>query len=297
MTRRPARPAPPAPPKPEPAEADLAAFAEHLRVDLGLLERTRQAYTGVIRRAGSDPVGVLRRLVGARAPEGTVLQARAAVGHWLAFRGHGPEEIAAMLPAARGRKSTERDALPEEALAVYLRLVEAVPEPVRSVLALLPRSGLRVSEACGLRRSSTVEHRGGLALRIYGKGDKPRTIPLGAEGAAIVRAALAAAGPDKDAPLFAGRRGPVSTNHIRDWCAVLRDREAEQAAAEGRAPLLGALCPHVLRHTYATRALVAGMDLRTLQVILGHESIKTTQRYLHPGLDDLAVGVARVPGL
>ncbi len=274
----------------------LPDFDGYLR-DRGLLPRTRQSYVGVLARAGADPVAFLRRLVAERAPEGTVLQARAAVAHWLAFRGQSEAEIAALLPPARGRKGASRDALSPEALDAFYRLVEDVPEPARSILALLPRSGLRVSEACALRRADVAEHRGALVVRLRGKGDKPRTVPLGAEGSAVLRAALERAGKAPDALLFPGRGGSVSANHVRDVCAGIRAAEAAEAHAAGRPALLAALCPHALRHTYATRALSGGMNLRALQVILGHESIKTTERYLHPGVDDLAAGVAQVQGL
>jgi site-specific recombinase XerD len=62
-------------------------------------------------------------------------------------------------------------------------------------------------------------------------------------------------------------------------------------------PAFTELSPHVLRHTYATALLAEGVDVRSLQALLGHEAIATTMRYLHPSTDDLARSVGKLKGM
>ena len=73
--------------------------------------------------------------------------------------------------------------------------------------------------------------------------------------------------------LFTGYLGtPVKPDSVRKWTRKIKARRPE----------LESLSPHLLRHTFATNALRGGMDLRTLQALMGHSSIETTSRYLHP---------------
>jgi integrase/recombinase XerD len=271
----------------------LRSFDGYLR-GRGLLDHTIRAYVGVVERGGDDVAAYVRRLVRNRAPVGTVVQARAAAAHWLRFRGVSQAEIAAALPPARGRKARTRDALSPDALARFLALADAEREPVRSVLLLLPRTGLRISEVCGLRVGDVRDRDGRTYLDFRGKGDKHRVVPVGEAGAALLSAAVERATrrpsetPDEERPLFTARAlRPISPSTVRDAMARLRAGE----------PLLDGVTPHVLRHTYATRALAGGVDVPRLQALLGHESITTTQRYLHPSVDDLADAVDNIEGL
>lgn len=263
---------------------DLDAFDTYLR-DRGLLDRTRRAYVGVVSRSAGDVASYVRRLVRQRAPEGTVVQARAAAGHWLRFRGVAETEIRILLPSARGRKGRRRDALSREALELFLRLADAEREPLRTVLLLLPRTGLRISEVCTLHASNVRQRDGRTYLDFRGKGDKHRLVPVGSAGAELLHAAVDKA---RGGPLFSlAAKRPIAPSTVRD--ALVRLRAGQ--------PGLETVTPHVLRHTYATRALAAGMDMPRLQAILGHESITTTQRYLHPSVDDLADAVDAIEGL
>ena len=266
----------------------LDAFDDYLR-DRGLLPRTRRAYCGVIGRAVDGDVGAyVRRLVRQRSPEGTVVQARAAAVHWLVFSGASDIEIAS-LPRAKGRKGRIRDALSPAALDRFLELAATRREPVRTILLLLPRTGLRISEICNLRTKAVKERDGRMYLDFRGKGDKHRLVPLGTAGTALLTAALGRLkSPKADTPLFSAKGGrPIAPSTVRDVIVLLREREDD----------LQGVTPHVLRHTYATRALAGGIDLPRLQAILGHESITTTQRYLHPSVDDLADAVDKLEGL
>lgn len=290
------------PPIPAHLPPAVRPFYSYLR-QRGLLPRSAQAYAEAVARGLPDPVAALRRLVAARAPIGTVTQARAAVAHWLRWNGDADEHIAATLPPARGRKPDPKRSLSVAALGAYRTLAAKEQENVRPVLLLLPLSGLRLSEAVGLCYAHVVQGEAGAGLHIRGKGDKPRVVPLGGAGTAIVTAQLAAL--DRYAaaqglspaaraalPLFPARPsrpelGPLSGAAVR--VAVTRIARLDER--------LAGLTPHLLRHTYATLTLAAGLDLATLQTVLGHEDIQTTRRYLHPTADQLSAAIGKIAGL
>jgi integrase/recombinase XerC len=138
-----------------------------------------------------------------------------------------------------------------------------------AVLTLLYGCGLRISEALSLKRSDAPL---GDSLRILGKGAKTRIAPV----MPVVRAAVQAyvdalpfaLGPDE--PLFRARRGgPLGPRPVQALMQRLR----------GRLGLPASATPHALRHSFATHLLGAGADLRSIQELLGHASLSTTQRY------------------
>lgn len=270
----------------------LAGFDEYLR-RRGLSANTRRSYMNVAIQAGEDADAALRwytDLIAKRAPIGTVQQARSALARWYTYREQ-PEHIAA-LPPARGKQREHRQGLTDGQLELYLAEADKQKEPVRTILALLPRTGLRIAEICQLRLDQIKSTEEVHYLSFRGKGDKPRVVPLGAEGLAALRAYLDwrakrkayAASPF----LFPGRGGShYRPNTVRRVCADIR----------GGCLDLDGLSPHVLRHTYATRAVVNGVDIARLQKLLGHSSIRTTERYLHPTVQDLSAAVTKVAGL
>jgi len=139
----------------------------------------------------------------------------------------------------------------------------------QAVLTLLYGCGLRISEALSLKRSDAP-----LAdtLRILGKGGKTRLVPV----LPAVRAAVDAYVADMPfvldpgEPLFRAKRGgPLSPRHVQATVQGLR----------GRLGLPDSATPHALRHSFATHLLGAGADLRSIQELLGHASLSTTQRY------------------
>ncbi len=140
-----------------------------------------------------------------------------------------------------------------------------------AVLALLYGSGLRISEALGARRGDVPA--GGLyTLRVTGKGGKTRIVPvLPVVAAAIADYLRLCPYPlPADGPLFVGvRGGPLSPRIIQ------KDMERLRAALG----LPDTATPHALRHSFATHLLSAGGDLRTIQELLGHSSLSTTQVY------------------
>lgn len=216
-------------------------------------------------------------------PIGTVLPARSAVKHLLIEElGLTELEAQAILPAARGLPSKERFALTRLQLD---RLIEACSDgghgytgaDSRSVLLLLAWTGLRVSEACSLTGGNIVKTDGRTGLLFRGKGGKERYVPLSDKASELVAGRL------KDTtgatPLF-----DIKPNAVRMLLTRLRKQ----------IPDIGHVTPHTLRHTFATHALAAGVDLKELQVILGHSDIKTTSLYMHPTRSMLDEAVRRL---
>ncbi len=143
-----------------------------------------------------------------------------------------------------------------------------------AIVEILYSSGIRVSEACGLDLNDVDAARG--LLRVFGKGGKERTAPLGSPALAAVDAWLAVRGrlaaPAAGAAIFVGDRGG------RIDPRVVRRIVHRALARVPDAPDLG---PHGLRHAMATHLLEGGADLRSVQEILGHASLATTQLYTH----------------
>ena len=138
-----------------------------------------------------------------------------------------------------------------------------------AVLTLLYGCGLRISEALSLKRADAPLGEG---LRITGKGGKTRIVPVLAAVREAVDAYLAALPLilPPEGPLFrAARGGPLSPRHVQATVQRLR----------GRLGLSERATPHALRHSFATHLLGAGADLRSIQELLGHASLSTTQRY------------------
>jgi len=142
-----------------------------------------------------------------------------------------------------------------------------------AMLELLYATGLRVSELVGLRVGDL--HLDAGFLRCRGKGGKERVVPIGAEAEATVRDWLAVGRPAWVAAatcdhLFINARGGALTR--QGFWKILRGHTSKIGMA-------GELSPHGLRHAFATHLLENGADLRSLQIMLGHSDISTTQIY------------------
>jgi len=151
-----------------------------------------------------------------------------------------------------------------------------------ALLVLTVQTGLRVSELTGLR-CQDVNLTKGAYVFCRGKGRKQRCTPLTAQSVAVLRDWLDERGGDLTAPLFPSRRGgSLSTD------AVERLVEKYARAASQFCPSLRGktLTPHVLRHSTAMELLAAGVDSSVIALWLGHESLQSTQVYLHA---DMAV--------
>ena len=223
------------------------------------------------------PVSVARKIASVRA-----------FCRWMKQKGHADTNPAAELVLPKNRRElpvvlAAEDAAtfvesPEASLTGAMREHEAVALRDRAFLELLYSSGVRVSEACGLEL-------GALSLsektaRVLGKGNKERLVPIGSKAETALRAWLEVrhllTHPktlyiDPKA-VFVSTRG----RRLGPRAAQLLVRKYGLASV-GRPDLH----PHALRHTCATHLLDGGADLRSIQEMLGHSSLSTTQRYTH----------------
>ena len=161
------------------------------------------------------------------------------------------------------------------------RLIEAAqgttPRAMRdrALVELMYGAGLRVSETVGLARTSIdLDAR---IVRVLGKGDKERIVPLGRPAAESVRRYLALGRPHLDRrhrpDLFLNARGGALT---RAGAFLILRKLAAKAGLEPER-----VHPHLLRHSFATHLLEGGADLRSVQEMLGHADLSTTELYTH----------------
>lgn len=147
----------------------------------------------------------------------------------------------------------------------------------RALLELLYSSGLRVSELCALRWCN-LDLEDSL-VTVLGKGSKTRVVPVGSHALAALRAWSAASTAQLDAPVFPGRGGAA----ISSRAVQLRLRQLAQQQG-----LWKRVYPHLLRHSFASHMLESSGDLRSVQELLGHADIATTQIYTHLDFQRLA---------
>lgn len=297
----------PAPDEPElTAEQSsvLQAFTRHLAAERNLSPHTVRAYVGDVTNLFThlDRVGegdlaevdlvALRRWLGvqqAAGAERATLQRRAAAVRtffsWAVRTGRLGSDPAAGLRSPRVDRRLPPTIEVDHARALFDALADrlaATDEPDAraaarrdlAILEVLYASGMRVSELCGLNLDDLDSSRG--LARVLGKGGKERTVPLGRPALAALghwleeRPRLAA--PAERRAVFVGDRGSrIDPRVVRR--IVHRALESVPGA-----PDLG---PHGLRHAMATHLLEGGADLRSVQEILGHSSLATTQIYTH----------------
>jgi len=288
---------------PAPLAEALAGYEEHLSSSRDLSEHTVRGYV-------TDAVWLLDHMArrGGRQPHDLDL---ATLRSWLAqgrTRGHSrattarhaasarsftaylrraaliPEDVGLRLVSPKAHRTLPDVLAPDQARAVVESVGEA-SEPVglrdAVVLELLYASGIRVSELVGLDVDDV--DRGRRLLRVLGKGRKERSVPYGlpaehALDAWLTRGRPALATSDSGPALLLGARG-----------RRLDAREARRTvhAAVGKAPGVPDVGPHGLRHSAATHVLEGGADLRSVQELLGHASLATTQIYTHVTVERL----------
>ena len=176
------------------------------------------------------------------------------------------------VPKALSERDMEEllDSAPEQERAAWIDLRD------NAVLLLLYGAGLRIGEALGLTKATVEDllRAGRDTLSVTGKGNKTRLVPLLPQALEALQAYrdacpfMAALGP-REAFFLGARGGPLDP-------AIVQKRVREIRHGLG---LPDSVTPHALRHSFATHLLGAGGDLRTIQELLGHASLSTTQRY------------------
>jgi len=283
----------------------IAAFSDYLKVEKGLARLTVAAYTADLlqfaeflegrRRAllaarRDDVRDFLDRLFANRLDGRSVARKLSTLRHFYKYLlldrmvEHDPTlnletpRQWKVLPKALSREEIG-GLLGPRARAPRSKLEQAVAARDRAMLEVLYGGALRVSEMVGVKLEDLKLELGYVLVR--GKGDKERIVPLGKPAVDALedylknwRGALAAG---KGSPLCFIARGARALTRQRVWQMV---RAA--SASAGRAA-----SPHMLRHSCATHMVEKGADLRTVQTILGHADIATTQVYTHLALDRL----------
>ena len=252
---------------------DLTALTEYLQDSLGRLPAVGEistlelrSYVAAVNDAGYAKSSVARRLASLRS----------------FFRFAQREGLIDHNPAKPLRNPRRARHLPHFLSTDELRQLLAAPPAEglglrdRAILECTYSAGLRVSEAVGIN-DGDLDLRGGM-VRIRGKGRKERLGPLGRYAVRAVRRwqavrELAPQGPrGRDAPLFVNRFGTRLTSRS---VARMLEKHLKVAGLDTRTT------PHSLRHSFATHLLDHGADIRSVQELLGHKSLATTQIYTH----------------
>ena len=246
---------------------DLAALAGFLGAPVGTATtESLERWMAEMRAAGRAGTTIARRIAAVRSY----------FRHELLL-GSRTDNPAADVAAPTRTRKLPRTLSPAESE----RLIEAAngntPRGLRdrALVELLYGAGLRVSEAVGLARPSVdLDSR---IVRVIGKGDKERLVPLGRPAAESVRRYMAFGRPHLDRrhrpDLFLNARGGALT---RAGAFLILRKLAEKAGLEPER-----VHPHLLRHSFATHLLEGGADLRSVQEMLGHADLSTTERYTH----------------
>jgi integrase/recombinase XerD len=225
-----------------------------------------RTYLAELRAGGLAPATISRR----------ISAARAFYAHQVLL-GVRTDNPAAELESPRRRPKLPRTLSPREAERLIEAAAGTTPRALRdaALVELLYGGGLRVSEAVGLERAGIdLDER---LVRCVGKGNKERIVPIGRSATEALRRYLSRGRPYLDRrlrpELFLNAKGGPLT---RAGAFLILRRLAEQAGLEA-----DRVHPHLLRHSFATHLLEGGADLRSVQEMLGHADLATTQIYTH----------------
>jgi integrase/recombinase XerC len=268
--------------------SDLDRFAAFWRRELGVKFAARSRLADVDTLAVRSYLAALHRAGLKNRSIGRHLSTLRSFLRWACREGHLEKNPAKNLRAPRVPRTLPRAlTLPDTETLLSTSEDAGLPERERALFELLYATGLRVSEAAGLDVED-VDLSSKLA-RVVGKGNKERIVPFGEEAEDALRAYLPVRlrlcrtltpslsrarerEKTEGEPLFVNARGGRLTT--RSMARLLKRR----LRAAG---LPQELSPHALRHTFATHLLQAGADLRSIQELLGHASLSTTQKYTH----------------
>jgi integrase/recombinase XerD len=244
--------------------ADFSAFLE--RSPTSATADELQAWLAELRSRGLAPASIARKAAAART-----------FFRHLALLGIRTDNPAAEVALPRRRRKLPRSLTPAEVERLIAAANGVSPRALRdrALVELLYGGGLRVSEAVGLERGSVdLENR---IVRCVGKGDKERLVPLGREAVEAVRRYLSRGRLHLDRrhrpELFLNAQGGALT---RAGAFLILRRLAAKAGLEPER-----VHPHLLRHSFATHLLEGGADLRSVQEMLGHADLGTTEIYTH----------------
>ena len=252
----------------------LAFLSEHLgkRISLGVFSKLTpadvRAFMAMRRGDGVASRSLMRALAGLRSfAKFLEREGRGRVGALAAVRA---PKIGKTLPKPlqieSARRVADADLRAGENREPWVLARDA------AVMALLYGSGLRISEALGLKRRDVPEAGAGDVLVVLGKGGKMRMVPVLQNVLALIAEYVTICPYDlpPDGPIFIGAKGgPLSPRIVQLAMARLR----------GALGLPESATPHALRHSFATHLLARGGDLRAIQELLGHASLSTTQIY------------------
>lgn len=282
----------------EKAKALVEDFCSYLLLERGCTENTILAYRRDLRKwmvfcdeKGISPLSsppekinlFLRDLSREGKSKSTIQRQAAAIRSWTRYLlAEGVREKGELLPTLPDRERKLPQILSEgevERLLAHCAGEKLLDLRDRALMEVAYGCGLRASELCALRMIDVNLEQG--FLRAFGKGEKERSVPLLGQVRQRVERYIAEGRPllDREGShqLFLTRRGGALRRE--DVWRVIRKRGTLAGISQAR------LYPHILRHSFATHLLRRGMDLRTLQELLGHASIATTERYTHFDLE------------
>lgn len=282
------------------ADRDVQDFLDHLAYERGASANTVNAYRRdlerllahlrergrTVRGASEDDIEAFFTGTGGAGASSSVARRLAAVRglyRFLVREGALEKDPVERVRAPRRREGLPRVLSVEEVERVLERIVPTGPLGQRDLAALelLYGCGLRASELVSLREAD-VDLEGGL-VRCLGKGKKERVVPLGGAAAAAVRRYAR----DGRRTLLRGRRRDQLLLNARGAPLTRQGLDYVLRRALRRADLLGRASAHTFRHSFATHLLAAGADLRSVQEMLGHASVATTQIYTHVSVEHL----------
>jgi integrase/recombinase XerD len=253
---------------------DLGAYSSWLTasgITLGAVtEADVERYVAFLRAGGKAPASVARALVAVRT-----------LHRFLADEGVAPSDPAADVAPPRIPAGLPKPLTEDEVVSLLDAVVgdDAVKRRDRAILETLYGTGVRISELCGLSLGD-LDLEGAL-VRVFGKGAKERVVPIGRPARAALGRWLEPFGRGALVPGQWARRGDAEAVFLNQRGGRLSRQGAWAIVRHyaDRAGLQGRLSPHVLRHSCATHMVEHGADVRTVQELLGHASISTTQVY------------------
>lgn len=256
------------------AAASVASYRNDLQLAARLLDKPVRSFDA------DDVQNVLARMMDLQRKPASLARMRSSLRRyfaWLAENGYRHDDPTARLEPARLRKPLPRSIGETDVEKLLAAPDSATPTGSRdaAMLELLYACGLRVSELVGLRLGNLNLQDG--ILRVRGKGQKERIVPIGEDAVAAVERYIHSARPQLlknplDDTLFLNERGKAITRQA--FWKLIRD----YAIACG---ITARVSPHTLRHAFATHLVNHGADLRVVQMLLGHSSLSTTQIYTH----------------